>query len=218
MNAEVFELPNAAHRCQVHVVEDGDDFRSALECLLRISGYAVTAHPCANHYLQSAAEDVPCCILLDLCMPGPGGGLDLLSDIAASDWPPPVIFVTGHHDFGTAIRAMKGGAADYLLKPVCPAKLQKVVRKALLLDMDRYTMRRHMRVLRECYSSLTALERDVLVGVTSGRLNKQIGFDLHVSERTVKALRSSAMEKMGAESIITLVRFARQLGVGERGA
>jgi FixJ family two-component response regulator len=217
MNAEVLELPNAAYRCHVHVVDDDDDFRSALEQLLRISGYAVTAHPCANHYLQSAAEDEPSCVLLDLRMPGPSG-LDLLSVIASSDWPPPVIFVTGHEDFGTAVRAMKGGAADYLLKPVCPAKLQRVIRKALLLDMDRYTMRRHMRVLRECYSSLTALERDVLVGVTSGRLNKQIGSDLHVSERTVKSLRSSAMEKMGAESIITLVRFARQLGVGDRRA
>lgn len=201
----------------VHVIDDDPSFRTAVSRLLRAGGYVVRTFQSATEFLQSPASDTPGCILLDLHMPGPDG-MELQAALAKADSPLPVIFLTGHGDIPTSVRAMRRGAVDFLTKPVKKEALFDAVRRALALADSGYELRARLSGLRARYNTLTPREREVLAHVIAGRLNKQIAGDLGTCERTIKAHRAAIMGKMNVESVAQLVRMAQELGIQPAGA
>jgi FixJ family two-component response regulator len=150
-------------------------------------------------------------VLLDLRMPGPNG-LDLQTALARRGSPLPIVFLTGHGDVTSSVRAMKAGASDFLEKPVKKEALLGAVRAALARDDAQRAEEAERRALRRRFESLSVREREVLEQVVAGRLNKQISAQIGISERTVKAHRASCMVKMGVGSVAELARVAERLG------
>ena len=209
--------PDTRHSCVsptpiIHVVDDDPSFRAAVTRLLRAAKYEVRGYASASEFLDSDPCAVPGCILLDLQMPG-SSGLDLQQTLARMEERLPIIFLTGYGDIPASVRAMKAGAVDFLTKPVRREALLSAVKNALDVDAKGRATRAVLRELRDRYESLTPREREVLVHVVSGRLNKQIAFDLGAAERTIKAHRASIMEKLAVQSVAELVRLAQELGI-----
>jgi FixJ family two-component response regulator len=196
----------------IHVVDDDPSFRTAVTRLLRAAKYEVRGYASAAEFLDSDPCADPGCILLDLRMPGVGG-LDLQQSLARMEERLPIIFLTGHGDIPATVCAMKAGAVDFLTKPVRREALLRAVQNALDVDAKGRAARAVLRDLQNRYENLTPREREVLVHVVSGRLNKQIAFDLGTAERTIKAHRASVMEKLGVQSVAELVRAAQELGI-----
>jgi FixJ family two-component response regulator len=196
----------------IHVVDDDPSFRTAVMRLLRAAQYEVRAYASASEFLESAPCTAPGCILLDLRMPGVSG-LDLQQSLARMEERLPIIFLTGHGDIPASVRAMKAGAVDFLTKPVRREALLTAVQDALSLDARNRAARAASRELHARYDSLTPREREVLGHVLSGKLNKQIAYDLGTAERTIKAHRASIMEKLGVQSVAELVRLVQELGI-----
>jgi FixJ family two-component response regulator len=196
----------------IHVVDDDASFRTAVMRLLRAAKYEVRGYASASEFLDSDPCATPGCILLDLRMPGVSG-LDLQQSLEHMDEPLPIVFLTGHGDIPASVRAMKAGAVDFLTKPVRREALLAAVQNALSLDAKGRAARAVLRELQNRYENLTPREREVLVHVVSGKLNKQIAFDLGTAERTIKAHRASIMEKLGVQSVAELVRLAQELGI-----
>jgi FixJ family two-component response regulator len=194
----------------VYVVDDDESFRQAVGRLLRASGYQVEAYPSAGDFLISGARYGPGCLLLDMKMPGPNG-LDLQSALATEEHSLPIIFVSGRSNIPIAVRAVKAGAVDFLTKPVRRDVLLGAIKQAIIVDEQRRSRRERLDVLRSRYESLTPREHEVFAQVITGKLNKQIAFDLCASERTIKAHRAQVMEKMQVNSVAELVRVAGQL-------
>jgi FixJ family two-component response regulator len=145
-------------------------------------------------------------------MPGPSG-LDLQQSLATTEEPLPIVFLTGHGDIPTSVRAMSHGAIDFLTKPVKKHDLCAAVERALTRDAEEREKRARIRDLRARFEALTGREREVMAHVIGGQLNKQIAFDLGTSERTIKAHRASIMAKLRVQSVAELVRFAEELGI-----
>jgi FixJ family two-component response regulator len=196
----------------IHVVDDDPSFRTAVTRLLRAAKYEVRGYPSASEFLDSDSSAGPGCILLDLRMPG-ASGFDLQQSLARMEERLPIIFLTGHGDIPASVRAMKAGAVDFLTKPVRRETLLPAIQNALGVDAKGRAARAVLRELQDRYENLTPREREVLVHVVSGKLNKQIAFDLHAAERTIKAHRASIMEKLGVQSVAELVRLAQELGI-----
>ena len=196
----------------IHVVDDDPSFRTAVSRLLRAAKYEVRGYASASEFLNSDPCTEPGCILLDLQMPGVSG-LDLQQSLARMEKRLPIIFLTGHGDIPASVRAMKAGAVDFLTKPVRREALLSAVQNAVAIDAKGRGERAVLRELQDRYEKLTPREREVLVHVVSGRLNKQIASDLVAAERTVKAHRASIMEKLGVHSVAELVRLAQELGI-----
>jgi FixJ family two-component response regulator len=196
----------------IHVVDDDLSFRTAVTRLLRAAKYEVRGYRSASEFLDSNPCADPGCILLDLRMPGVSGS-DLQQSLANMDEPLPIIFLTGHGDIPASVRAMKAGAVDFLTKPVPRDTLLRAVQSALDVDAKERAARAVLRELRNHYEDLTPREREVLAHVVSGKLNKQIAFDLGTTERTIKAHRASIMDKLGVQSVAELVRLAQALGI-----
>lgn len=196
----------------IHVVEDDTSFRKAVMRLLRAAKYQVREYGSASEFFSSDAAANPGCILLDLRLPG-ASGFDLQQSLAAQEDRLPIIFLTGHGDIPASVRAMKAGAVDFLTKPVQRETLLRAVQNALERDAAERKSRAILRELRARYQTLTAREREVLAHVISGKLNKQIGFALGTSERTIKAHRASIMDKLDVHSVAQLTRMARDLGI-----
>ena len=196
----------------IHVVDDDASFRNAIARLVRAGGYGVQLFASATEFLQSARTDAPGCVLLDLQMPGPSG-LDLQSALVRSENPLPIVFLTGKGDISTSVQAMRGGADDFLTKPVSKAVLFPAIKRALARDAQERGQRARRRELRARFDALTPREREVLTHVLSGRLNKQIAGDLDASERTIKAHRANIMAKLGVQSVAQLARLAQEAGV-----
>ena len=199
-------------KATVFVVDDDASFRTAVTRLLRAAKYEVRGYASASEFLDSDPCAAPGCILLDLRMPGLSG-FDLQQSLARRDEPLPIIFLTGHGDIPASVRAMKAGAVDFLTKPVRREALLRTVQNALERDVAERKSRAIVGELRSRYETLTAREREVLAHVVSGKLNKQIAFDLGTSERTIKAHRASIMDKLRVQSVAELARLAQQLGV-----
>jgi FixJ family two-component response regulator len=195
----------------IHVVDDDLSFRNALSRLLRAGGYTVQTFASADEFLQSARADAPGCVLLDLRMPGPDG-LDAQGAIAQSEQPLPVIFLSGHGDIPTSVRALRAGADDFLTKPVQKDALFPAIERALAHDAQERGRRARRRELRARFDALTPREREVLVHVLSGQLNKQIATDLAAAERTIKAHRANLMAKLQVESVAELTQLAYEAG------
>src|SRR5262249_41514134 len=152
----------------------------------------------------------PACVLLDLRMPG-SDGLALQSALEKRESTHPVIFLSAHGDIPSTVRAMRGGALDFLTKPVPTATLLEAIHRALQRDLDRHQTHAHLSDIRHRYERLTPRERQVMAGVVAGRLNKQICYALQAAERTIKTHRARVMDKMQARSVADLVRLAEEL-------
>jgi len=198
----------------VYVVDDDVGARTGLCRLLETAGYETRSYGSVGDFLLHDPGDAPGCVLLDIRLPGPSG-LDLQETLAKRDGAMPVIFLTGHADVPTTIRALKAGASDFLTKPVEHVTLLAAIEKALAQNAARRGELQALHEQQARYATLTPREREVLSHVVAGKLNKQIAADLGIAERTVKGHRAEVMDKMQVESLADLVRVASQLGLSE---
>jgi FixJ family two-component response regulator len=178
--------------------------------LLRAAGYEVRVHASAGDFRLNRQADIPGCVILDVRMPGPSG-LDLQEAFVKSGDSIPIVFLSAHGDIPTSVRAIKAGAVDFLTKPAQKKALLSAVESALARDEQNRSDRARLTDLGARYKSLTPRESAVFSRVTAGKLNKQIAVELGISERTVKAHRSTVMEKFNVQSVAELSRIAEQL-------
>ena len=195
----------------IFVLDDDERVREALSSLLSSLGFRVEVFASAREYLDFQKPDSPACLILDLELPGMSG-LDLQQKIATED-SPPIIFVTGHGDVPSSVRAMKAGAIEFLLKPYDPQELLRSIDAAIVQDREARLRRAELAGLRRRYSLLTPREREVLPFVVAGLLNKQTAAELGTSEITIQVHRGQIMRKMAASSLAELVKMAGKLGI-----
>ena len=194
----------------VHVVDDDLAFRRAMGRVLTAAGHTPRLYASADEYLACDDDRGPACVLLDLRMRG-RNGLELQTALARREDARPVIFVSAHADIPSTVEAMRGGALDFLTKPVSTGVLLQAIDGALRRDIERETRRARREEVKVRYAALTPRERQVMAGVVAGRLNKQICFALNSAERTVKTHRARVMDKMQVRSVAELVRLAAEL-------
>jgi FixJ family two-component response regulator len=196
----------------VFLVDDDPSVRKSLTRLLTMASYTVEAFASAGEFLARERYAGPCCLVLDVRMPGLTG-LDLQEAVASAGRRMSIVFVTGHVDVRGSVRAMKHGALDVLTKPVDAQDLLAAVQRALAKDLQDRTAEARLASLQERVKTLTPRETEVFALVVTGMLNKQIAFELGVGEKTVKVHRARVMEKMQVGSVAELVRLADRLGV-----
>ena len=194
----------------VYVVDDDDDFRDAVASLLRSAGFRVLALPDATAFLDQYSPESAGCVVLDVRLPGISG-LDLQRELAHRGASPPIILMTGHGDIPMAVRAMKQGASEFLVKPFEEAELLDAVAAALRHQRAALVDREARAALAERYAQLTPREREVYARIAKGMLNKQVAAELGLSEVTIKLHRHGAMKKMGARSLAELVSMYDRL-------
>jgi FixJ family two-component response regulator len=207
-SAEVLTMPDVLPI--VFVVDDDLSVRESLELLIKSAGWQPETFVSAQEFLSRPQSPVPCCLVLDVTLPGLSG-LELQKQLAErTDMP--IIFITGHGDVPMTVQAMKAGAVEFLTKPFKDDVLVDAIRGAI--DRSRAALRldSEMRLMRKRYESLSPREREVMALVVSGLLNKQVGGELGISEITVKAHRGQVMRKMKADSLPDLVTMAARLG------
>src|SRR6266436_2665993 len=199
-------------KAAVFVVDDDASVREALRSLLRSAGFGVETFASAQAFLAHPPSDLPGCLVLDVRLPGLSG-LDLQQRMAELNIEMPIVFITGHGDVPTSVRAMKAGAVEFLTKPFGERDLLDAIRQAI--DRDQAARRQHAELsdLRRRHGSLTPREREVLERVVAGLLNKQIAAELGTSEITIKVHRGQVMQKMQADSLASLVRMSDKLGI-----
>jgi|ERR1700690_859347 len=194
----------------VFVVDDDISVRESLESLIRCEGWQPETFSSASEFLARPRVLSPSCLILDISLPGLNG-LDLQKRVADERTDMPIIFITGHRDVPMTVQAMKAGAVEFLTKPFRDDVLLSAIRAALERSRVALRLEAEMRVLRDCYASLSQRERQVMELVVSGLLNKQVGGELGISEITVKAHRGKVMQKMKADSLADLVKMAARL-------
>jgi len=196
----------------VLVVEDDASMRRALSNLFQSVGLEVELFGSASEMLQSKLPDVASCLVLDVRLPGLSG-LDFQNELAKANIHIPIIFMSGHGDIPMTVRAMKGGAVDFLTKPFRDQDMLDAVVAAIERDRKRREADKIVADLRTRFETLTPREREILAYVSSGLMNKQIAAQLELAEITVKIHRGHIMRKMGAKSLADLVRRAEALGI-----
>jgi FixJ family two-component response regulator len=195
----------------VFVVDDDYRVREALSSLIASVGLRVVAFGSAAEFLESEKPDSPACLVLDLQLPD-RSGLELQRELAGGDGPP-IVFITGHGDIPSSVRAMKAGAIEFLPKPFSERELLRAIDAAIVLDREAREKRSELAELQKRYSLLTPREREVLPFVVAGFANKQTAADLGTSEITIGVHRGQIMHKMGAGSLAELVRMSDKLGI-----
>jgi two-component system response regulator FixJ len=200
----------------VFVVDDDASFLAAVSRLLRATGHAVKTFSSAAEFLQCLPAAGAGCVVADLQMPGMSG-LDLQAALARTNHPLPVLFLTGHGDIPTSVRAMRQGAEDFLSKRAPKEELLDAVQRALARDACERAKRTRLEALRAPFAALTPREREVLAHVLTGQLNKQIAGDLRIDERSVKRHRTSFMIKLQVQSVAELTRLVQDAGLWSEG-
>jgi FixJ family two-component response regulator len=197
----------------VHVVDDDASFRTAIERRLKLAGYEVETYSSAQQLLDTLpGVEKPGCILLDVQIPGLSGP-ELQGRLIELGSILPIIFITGHADTPTTVRAIKAGAEDFLTKPVSSEQLIEAVERAMAHYKSAHSQRSKLDSLRALVAALTPRERQVFDLIVRGKINKQIAYELGTTERTVKAHRHQVMEKMQVHSLAELVSIAERLGM-----
>ncbi len=204
--------PSSAREPIVFVVEDDASICRALSNLFQSVGLQVEVFGSASEMLQGKLPDVASCLVLDVRLPGLSG-LDFQTELAKANIHIPIIFMTGHGDIPMTVRAMKGGAVDFLSKPFRDQDMLDAVVKAIERDRERREADRIVTDLRTLFETLSTREREVLALVSSGLMNKQVAAELGLAEITVKIHRGHIMKKMGARSLADLVRKTEALGI-----
>jgi FixJ family two-component response regulator len=199
-----------ASESKVFIVDDDPSVRKSLARLISSVGLKVQAFPSAQKFLDNPPHDGPACLVLDVRMPGLSG-LDLQEALKNRQRVIPIIFITGHGDVPMSVRAMKAGAADFLEKPFNDQDLVDAIHKALTQDQQIKIEQSKISGLKKRVASLTPRENEVFGLVVRGLLNKQIAYELGMSEKTVKVHRGRVMKKMCADSLASLVRMAQEL-------
>ena len=195
----------------VFVVDDDISVRESLDLLIKTAGWQPETFVSAQEFLSHPRATVPCCLVLDVTLPGLNG-LELQKQLGTrTDMP--IIFITGHGDVPMTVQAMKAGAVEFLTKPFSNDVLLNAIGSAIERSRAALELDHEMRAVRNCYASLTPREREVMSLVVSGLLNKQIGGELGISEITVKVHRGQVMRKMKADSLPELVTMAARVGL-----
>jgi FixJ family two-component response regulator len=196
----------------VVVVDDDIGVRESLRLLIQDAGWQPALFESAQEFLARLPTVVPSCLILDVNLPDLSG-LDIQQRITDEKSSTPIIFITGYGDIPMSVRAMKAGAAEFLTKPLDDETLIEAIRGAVLRSETNLKREGAQRQLQERFASLTKREREVMNLVVKGLRNKQVGFELDISEITVKGHRGKAMEKMRAATFVDLVNMARSLGI-----
>jgi FixJ family two-component response regulator len=196
----------------VFVIDDDPSVRNGLTLLFRSVGFDTTAFGSAQEFVQVKLPDVPSCLVLDVRLPG-RSGLDFQAELVKANIHIPIIFMTGHGDIPMTVRAMKGGAVDFLAKPFRDQDILDAVATAIERDQKRRASEKVLSDLRVLFETLSPREREVMALVASGLMNKQIAAEINLAEITVKIHRGRIMKKMRARSVADLVRMAEALGV-----
>ncbi|QIG99615.1 MULTISPECIES: response regulator transcription factor [unclassified Bradyrhizobium] len=199
----------------VHIVDDDASFRTALERRLKLAGYRVATYASARQLLDQLPGDEDAgCILLDVRIPGMSGP-ELQIRLNELESTLPIVFLTGHADTATTVQAIKAGAEDFLTKPIASEQLIEAINRAVARHELARSQRTRLDSLRALLAKLTPRERQVFDLIVRGRINKQVGYELGTTERTVKAHRHQVMEKMQVQSLAELVSIAERLGMHE---
>jgi FixJ family two-component response regulator len=207
---EVGSSPMATAKPIVFIVDDDAWVRESLETLIQDQGWQPETFASAQEFLDRPRVSTPSCLVLDISLPGLNG-LELQKRVAAERTDLPIIFVTGHGDIPMTVGAMKAGAVEFLTKPFNDEILLTAIRQALERSRLALAQEAEMQELRDNYASLTPRERDVMTLVVSGLLNKQVAWELGITESTVKAHRGQVMQKMKANSVADLVKMTARL-------
>jgi len=208
MNA--LALSNPAESGLVFLVDDDPSIRSGIDSLLRSMQLDVRCFASAAEFQRAPRPDRPACLVLDIRMPG-RSGLEFQRDLEEAGDIIPIIFLNAHGDIPMSVRAIKGGAIEFLTKPVDDQDLLDAIHAALEAARERRAGAAAIGDLRSRYQALTAREQEIMAKVVAGRLNKQIAADLGVSEITIKVSRGQLMRKMGANTLADLVRMVERL-------
>lgn len=196
----------------IHVVDDNPSSLRASSRLLKANGFAVRTFASAADFFSQRDQEASGCLVADLQMPGMNG-LELQTALARTRNPLPTLFLTGHGDVPSSVRAMRAGAEDFLVKTAPKADLLDAIRRALARDARERETRARQREAKERIETLTEREREVFGHVIRGRLNKQIADDLNIAERTVKCHRGNITAKLGVPSVAELTRLAHEAGL-----
>jgi FixJ family two-component response regulator len=196
----------------VFVVDDDASMRDAMQRLFRSVGLRAEVFASAAEFLQVKLADVPCCLVLDVRLPGLSG-LDFQTELAKANIRVPIVFMTGHGDIPMTVKAMKAGAIEFLPKPFRDQDMLDAVRLGLERDRARRESEKSIADVRGKFASLTAREQEVMGLVTAGLMNKQIAGEMQLAEITVKLHRASLIRKMSAKSLAELVRMADIVGI-----
>jgi len=196
----------------VYVVDDDPSVRRSLARLIRSAGFRVETFAQAQDFLEQKGWMDPNCLVLDVNLPGLGG-LDLQKELSSKGYSMPIVFITGYGTIPMTVQAMKGGAVEFLEKPVDHQVLLNAIHQAIEKDRQMRRQYNELKGIRQRLTSLTPREKEVLPLVVSGMLNKQIAFKLGTTEKTIKVHRARIMEKMGADSLADLVRLAQKGGI-----
>ena len=200
----------------VLIIDDDPEFRDSVARLLRTVGLHTREFSSVSDFLKADPSDGPTCLLLDVRMPE-RSGLELQRDLAAANRQVPIIFITAHADVPMTVQAMKGGALEFLTKPFRDQELIDAVEAGLARDRARRESEKALVGLRERFDTLTSREREILLHVMAGHLNKQIAHDIGIAESTVKVHRTNLMRKMEARSLPELSRMANLLNLVPQG-
>ena len=201
-------MPEA--NASVLIIDDDPEFRDLVVRLLRTVGLHTQQFSSVSDFLKADAPDGPTCLVLDVRLPG-RSGLELQRELAAANRQLPIIFITAHGDIPMTVRAMKGGAIEFLTKPFRDQDLLDAIEAGLARDCARRESDKALGALRERFDTLSSREREIMFLVTAGRLNKQIASDIGITKSTVKVHRTNLMRKMKARSLPELSRMADTL-------
>jgi FixJ family two-component response regulator len=194
----------------VQIVDDDPELRASLERLLKSLDLETQVFESIPDFLKAGVPERPCCLVLDVRLPG-RSGLDLQRELTTANIHLPIVFITGYGDIPMSVQAMKGGAIEFLTKPFREQDLLEAIHVGLRRDRARREGEESLRSLKERFEGLSPREREIMIEVVQGRLSKQIAFDIGISETTVKVHRSNLMRKMKAGSLAELGRIGDKL-------